>query len=122
MDGDYVSKEVCGQKHETSARDTELNRKQIKEHEDRLNEADIRFAELSGDVKHIKERIDNGLSKTIYEIKDKMEEFMPLVKESAEWAGRFKQAVYFVAVVSFSGGLISLGFHLVTMITEKLFN
>lgn len=45
---------------------------------------------------------------------------MPLVRDSSEWAGKFKQAVYFVAVICFGGGLITLAFQLITMITEKI--
>ena len=121
MAEDFILKETCREKHESADKETELMRAQLKEHEGKLHEADIRFAELSGDVKHIKDRIDNGLSKTIVEIKNKMDEFMPLVKDSSEWAGRFKQAVYFVAVISFGGGLISLAFHFAAMIAQKVF-
>lgn len=121
MAEEFVTKEICKEKHDTSVRETQSIKDQIKEHEEKLREADIRFAELSGDVKHIKDRIDNGLSTTIGQIKEKMDEFIPLVKDSSEWAGRFKQAVYFVAVISFGGGLVSLAFHFATMIAGRLF-
>jgi chromosome segregation ATPase len=121
MDSECVTKEMCKEKHENSGREFDSIKEQLKEHEEKLREADIRFTELSGDVKHIKDRIDNGLSTTICQIKEKMDEFMPLVRESSEWAGRFKQAVYFVAVISFGGGLVSLAFHFAAMIAEKVF-
>ena len=94
-------------------------KEKIHDHEEKLKEQDIRFVELSGDVKHIKDRIDNGLSQTVTEIRKKMDEFIPLVKESSEWAGRFKQAVYFVAIIAFGGGIVSLAFQLIAIITEK---
>ena len=116
----FVTKEICKEKHNTSSRDCGQIREQLKEHEEKLREADIRFTELSGDVKHIKDRIDNGLSTTICQIKEKMDEFIPLVKDSSEWAGRFKQAIYYIAVVSVGGGLVSLAVHLVTIFFGKV--
>lgn len=121
MGEDMITREACRERHESVAKENELLRAQLKEHEEKLRGADIRFVELSGDVKHIKDRIDNGLSKTICQIKEKMDEFMPLVKESSEWADKFKQAVYFLAVVSFGGGLVTLAFHFAAMIAGKVF-
>ena len=120
MQENCVTKEVCKEKHDASGREVKTAKELLKEHEEKLREADIRFAELSGDVKHIKDRIDNGLSKTICQIKEKMDEFIPLVRDSSEWAGRFKQAVFYVAVISFGGGIISLAFHLAAVIAEKV--
>ena len=121
MAENFVTKEVCKEKHENSIRECGQIREQIQDHTEKIQEIDVRFAELSGDVKHIKDRIDNGLSKTICQIKEKMDEFMPLVKESSEWADKFKQAVYFLAVVSFGGGLVTLAFHFAAMIAGKVF-
>lgn len=118
MAENFVTKEVCKEKHENSIRECGQIREQIQDHTEKIQEIDVRFAELSGDVKHIKDRIDNGLSTTINEIKNKMDDFMPLVKESYEWAGKFKQAVYFLAVISFGGGVVSLAFYLVRILTE----
>lgn len=120
MTDEHVTKDICRQKHEAETRESERLHMQVHEHDEKLRDSDIRYAELAGDVRHIKDRIDNGLSKTTTQIKEKMDEFMPLVKESHEWANRFKQAVYYVAVVSFGGGVISLAFHLVAMITGKI--
>jgi hypothetical protein len=121
MSSDFITKETCKEKHQAEARQDDLARGQLKEHEEKLRESDIRFVELAGDVKHIKDRIDNGLSKTICQIKEKMDEFIPLVKESSEWSGRFKQAVYFIAVISFGGGIVSLAFHFAAIIAGKVF-
>jgi hypothetical protein len=49
-----------------------------------------------------------------------MDEFIPLVRDSSEWAGRFKQAVFFIAVISFGGGLVSLAFHFAALLAEKV--
>ena len=116
---DFVTKEMCIEKHDTTSRDCEQLRTQIREHEQKLQSTDVRFAELSGDVKHIKDRIDNGLSTTVNEIKNKMDEFIPLIRESHEWAVKFKQAVFFLAITSFCGGIVSLAFYLIRMFTEK---
>ncbi len=121
MGDEMITREACRERHESVAKENELLRAQLKEHEEKLRDGDIKFVELSGDVKHIKDRIDNGLSKTICQIKEKMDEFMPLVKESSEWADKFKQAVYFLAVVSFGGGLVTLAFHFAAMIAGKVF-
>ncbi len=118
MDSDFVNKEICRQKHDSSVRESDDIKEQLKEHEEKLRLADIRYVELAGDVRHIKDRIDNGLSKTICQIKDKMDEFVPLVRESSEWAGRFKQAIFYIAVTSVGGGLVSLAFYLVRAVIQ----
>ncbi|MDD3087745.1 MAG: hypothetical protein PHP89_04190 [Candidatus Omnitrophica bacterium] len=118
MSSDFIEKEVCKEKHEAISKDRDLTREQLKEHEEKLRLADIRYVELAGDVRHIKDRIDNGLSKTIYEIRQKMDEFVPLVRESSEWAGRFKQAIFYIAVISVGGGLVSLAFYLLKGFVE----
>jgi chromosome segregation ATPase len=120
MSSDFITKDTCKEKRVADIKQADIIRAQIKEHEGKLREFDIRFVELAGDVKHIKDRIDNGLSKTICQIKEKMDEFIPLVKESSEWSGKFKQAVYYVAVISFGGGLISLAFHFAAIIAGKV--
>ncbi len=120
MSPDFITKDTCKEKRVADTKQADIIRAQIKEHEGKLREFDIRFVELAGDVKHIKDRIDNGLSKTICQIKEKMDEFIPLVKESSEWSGKFKQAVYYVAVISFGGGLISLAFHFAAIIAGKV--
>ncbi|MFA6635692.1 MAG: hypothetical protein WCV56_01080 [Candidatus Omnitrophota bacterium] len=113
MSSDFITKETCKEKREALDKSGDYIRAQLREHEEKLREGDIRFTELSGDVKHIKDRIDNGLSKTIAQIKDKMDEFMPLVKDSSEWAGKFKQGIFYISVISVGGGLVSLAFYLV---------
>jgi chromosome segregation ATPase len=118
MSENVTTKEVCKEKHESVSKDSELIHKQLKEHEEKLRLADIRYVELAGDVRHIKDRIDNGLSKTICQIKEKMDEFVPLVRESSEWAGRFKQAIFYIAVTSVGGGLVSLAFYLVRSVVQ----
>jgi septal ring factor EnvC (AmiA/AmiB activator) len=118
MEDDSVTKEMCKQKHDTADRETEAIKAQLKEHELKIQSADVKFVELAGDVRHIKDRIDNGLSKTIYEIRQKMDEFVPLVRESSEWAGRFKQAIFYIAVISVGGGLVSLAFYLLKGFVE----
>lgn len=117
MPDEFVTKEMCHEKHETAVRECDLLRRQLYDHERKIQEADVRFAELAGDVRHIKDRIDNGLSKTVNEIKEQMNGFMPLVKESADWADKFKQAVFFISVVSVGGGIVSLAFYLMKMFT-----
>ncbi len=119
MAEDCVTKDICVEKHANANREFSNNKKQLAEHEEKLREADIRFAELSGDVKHIKDRIDNGLSRTITEIREKMDTFIPLVKDSSEWANRFKQAVYFIAVICVAGGIVGLMFQIIGLFAER---
>lgn len=115
-----MTKELCDEKHGALEKDTKEAREQLKEHDEKIQLADIRFTELSGDIKHIKDRIDNGLSKTVYEIREKMDEFIPVVRDSAEWAGKFKQAVYFISVTCVAGGLIGLVFYITGVVIERI--
>ena len=112
MEEKFVNKEMCSQKHDALEKEAKEIQAKLKEHELKIQSADVKFVEIAGDVRHIKDRIDNGLSKTIYEIRQKMDEFVPLVRESSEWAGRFKQAIFYIAVISVGGGLVSLAFYL----------
>jgi hypothetical protein len=80
MEEKSVDKEICLQKHQMLEKESKEFQATLKEHDLKIQASDVRLVELSGDVKHIKDRIDNGLSKTIYEIRQKMDEFVPLVR------------------------------------------
>ncbi|MCK9555010.1 hypothetical protein M0R36_04235 [bacterium] len=115
-----MTKELCGEKHIALEKENKETKEQLKEHDEKIRVADVKFTELSGDIKHIKDRIDNGLSKTVYEIREKMDEFIPVVRDSAEWAGKFKQAVYFISVTCIAGGLIGLAFYVTGLLIERI--
>ena len=111
MAEELVAKEMCRERHCALEKGSQELSRQLKEHEDKLRASDVRFSELSGDVKHIKNRIDNGLSRTICQIKERMEELVPLVRENAEWTGRVKQTIYYIVVTCTAGGIIGLVFY-----------
>ena len=43
-------------------------------HTEKIHELELSMVEIKGDVKHIRERIDNGLSATVSKIWEKMNE------------------------------------------------
>ena len=86
----------------------EFHSQKIAELEQKLNHNELKLVEINSDVKHIKERIDNGLSTTITKIWDKMNDLAPDVKESKEWTNRLKQAFFWIAVIAVGGGVVKI--------------
>ena len=80
-------------------------------HEQRIIEV-----EMKADIKHIKGRIDNGMSTTITsiskDVKDLnvliMSKIMPICEDSQFWVGKIKYAVFWVSVIAIGGGLAKL--------------
>lgn len=49
-----------------------------------LNQMEVRQVEIHGDVKHIKSRIDNGMSHTIYNLDQMLTKLEPTIGHHAE--------------------------------------
>jgi len=73
---------------------------------------EVQIAEMGGDVRHIKERIDNGMSATITKVYDKLVEIAPTVKDNQDICGRVKAFAFWISVMGIGGGLISFMFHM----------
>ena len=78
--------------------------------EERIRDLEIKVTKIGGDVEHIKSRIDNGMSGTITKIFERLDTYLPQVKDNTYWVGKFKQAIWWIATIGIGGGIISLIF------------
>jgi len=96
-------------------------------HTEKIHELELSMVEIKGDVKHIRERIDNGLSATISKIWDKMNvmavdraQMETIVKGNSSFIDKVKGAIIRVSVFSVAGGAIALVWKLIhTYITSN---
>lgn len=92
--------------------------REIKELQDRYNQLNLVVSEVRGDVRHVKDRIDNGISSTLSKVWDKLQEIVPIVKDNQDWVTRVKQAMWWISVIGVGGGLVSIAF----VIMRKIVN
>jgi|TARA_Y100000034_G_scaffold131234_1_gene191549 uncharacterized protein (UPF0371 family) len=80
---------------------------------EKLHKFDITVTKNQADLKHIKDRIDNGISNTITKIWDKLNEITPAIKDNTFWVGKVKWGISFLAIAGVGGGLVTLVFYFV---------
>ena len=100
-----LEKEIIGMKKDFENRSCKK--------EELISTIEKELIRVGGDVAHIKNRIDNGLTETMKSMEDKLNEFLPIVKDNQDWITRIKGAVTRVTVFSVVGGLIALMWHLI---------
>ena len=83
-----------------------------KEHQAKIQEVEIKLAKMDATLDHIKDRIDNGMSKTITKVYDKLMEIAPKVDDNCDIVGRVKAFAFWITVIGIGGGLVSFSFHL----------
>lgn len=93
--------------------------------EKEIGETRVVYAEVKNDLKHLTKEVGNGLSQAIIDIRDILAEIVPLVRRNAEWrekangenlmgsvkssaywVGKFKQAIFWIAILGVLGGLV----------------
>ncbi|MBA7639492.1 hypothetical protein ES703_47150 [subsurface metagenome] len=84
----------------------------MNDHEKRIRDIEINVAKMTTNLTHIKGQIDNHISTTITQIFGKINEICPLVKENTYWVGKWKQAIFWIAVIGIGGGLVATAFYL----------
>jgi len=89
-------------------------------HTEKIHELEMRMVEIKGDVKHIRERIDNGLSATVTKVWDKLQamavdraKMETIVENNATFIDKLKNALIWVSVTGVAGGIIALVFKLI---------
>ncbi len=87
--------------------------------EERMGEVEKKQIQMGANVDHIKERLDNGISKTITKIFDLLNSFTKTqgeiatkVEDHVFWVGILKKGVIFLAVSGVVGGSVALAFAL----------
>ena len=97
---------------------SEYDPKRCQDHKDQIHEINIKMTEMNGDIKHIKTRLDNGMSVTITHISQEikeltktiLEDVIPICKDSQYWVDKLKLAIYWVSVMAVGGGFVSILF------------
>ena len=89
-------------------------------HTEKIHELELSMVEIKGDVKHIRERIDNGLSATISKIWDKMNtmaiyrvKMETIVSLNSSFLDKLKGALIWVSVISVAGGVIGVAWRVI---------
>ena len=89
-------------------------------HNEKIHELEISMVEIKGDVRHIRERIDNGLSATIAKIWDKMNtmavervKMETIVAGNSSFIDKLRGAVVWVSVMGIAGGLLGVAWKVV---------
>jgi len=91
-----------------------------KKHDGEIREIQIQLTEIVGDVKHIKDRIDNGLSATVTKIWDKLNimaiertKLETIVASNCFFLDKLKSAIIRVSVFSVAGGAIAIAWKII---------
>lgn len=89
-------------------------------HTEKIHELELSMVEIKGDVRHIRERIDNGLSATVTKVWDKLQamaveraEMSTTVKNNSSFLDKLKGALIWVSVMSVAGGVVALVFKVI---------
>lgn len=100
--------------------------------EKEIGETKVVYVEVKNDLKHLTKEVGNGLQQAIIDIRDILAEIVPLVRRNAEWrekaddedlrgkvksnsywVSKFKQAIFWIAIIGVMGGLVK---YLLTLI------
>jgi hypothetical protein len=89
-------------------------------HTEKIHELELSMVEIKGDVRHIRERIDNGLSATISKIWDKMNtmavdrvKMETMVAGNSSFVDKLRGAIIWVSVIGIAGGVLGVAWKVV---------
>lgn len=75
-------------------------------------ETKVVLAEIKKDILNLTNTVSDGLKADIIYIRDVLAEIMPLIKDNTYWVGKWKQAIYYIAIMAVGGGLVATAFYL----------
>lgn len=75
-------------------------------------ETKVVLAEIKKDIESLTATVSDGLKADIIYIRDILAEIMPLIKDNTYWVGKWKQAIFYIAVMAVGGGLVATAFYL----------
>lgn len=75
-------------------------------------ETKVVLAEIKKDILNLTNTVSDGLKADIIYIRDILAEIVPLVKDNTYWVGKWKQAIFYIAVMAVGGGLVATAFYL----------
>jgi len=103
--------------------DKSFDKEQCVMHSEKIQKLELDFVEIRSDVKHIRERIDNGLGTTIAKVWDKLNdmaidrarndtEFRTKLVANSNFIACLRNAIVWISVSSVAGGVIALAWRL----------
>jgi len=92
----------------------EYDKERCARHYTSINSLEKANIVMHEDIKHIKGRLDNGISQTVTKIWDKLNnEIAPNVRDNTYWVGVWKKSIVFLAISGVLMGSVALAFHLI---------
>lgn len=89
-------------------------------HTEKIHTLELSMVEMNGDIKHIREKIDNGLFATITKIWDKLNvmaidraKIETIVDNNSSFIEKIKSAMVRVSIFSVAGGAIMIAWKFV---------
>ena len=80
-----------------------------KKHGEDIQQLEVKLVKIEGDVSHIRERMDNGISQTVTNIWEKMnQDIIPAVQDSQFWIGKIKWGMFMIVVLVVGGGIAKI--------------
>lgn len=100
--------------------DTSKPDEQCTMHNEKIHLLELNMVEMKGDIKHIRDRIDNGLSSTISKVWDKLNTMevaratiLATVASNSKFIDKLKDAMIKISVGGVVGGVIVLVWKLI---------
>lgn len=95
---------------------------------EKIHALELTISEIKADVRHTRDRIDNGMSATLLKLSEKFdlltlsiaENIMPAIKDSQQVIGAIKSGAKWLIVVGLGGGLFAITFHFINKLVGKL--
>lgn len=81
--------------------------------EEKMHQMEITQIKMKGDIEHIKDRLDNGISTTVTKIFNMLNDMAPQVKENSYWVGVWKKSIVMLAIGGVLMGSVALAFHFI---------
>lgn len=78
-----------------------------------MAEIEERLARLETSVSQLQNTMNNDIKHTLGKIWDKVNEMCVAVKDNSYWVGKWKQAIFWIAVIGIGGGLVATAFQLI---------
>ena len=106
-----------------------MTEQDCKEHREMIHALEKAQIKMQGDISHIKERLDNGLSTTVTNLDKKFDNLnnkidgyiMPVCKRSEDVIDRVLGVVFWTAGIGVGGGFLAVVFFVVkAMITKHI--
>lgn len=74
--------------------------------EEKIQKIELAVIQIASDVKHLTNRVEDGISSTVTAISEKMNEIVPIVKDHAWWISKVKAGVFHLALLGLVGGIV----------------